>query len=60
MPYITILDFSTGEVHIHEYEYRNERNDEEIVEDLGYKTSNSQWLCTDKLKFQIHSIDEAE
>jgi hypothetical protein len=59
MPFITILDFSTGEIHIHEYE--NTKGDlDEIITELGYKESNCQWLCTDKLKLQIHSIDEDE
>jgi hypothetical protein len=51
---ITILDFSTGEVHIHEYEEGITTNADEIVREFGYKESDCQYLCTDKLKLQIH------
>lgn len=53
MPWITILDFTTGEVHIHEYE-EEDKDACEIVNDLGYKESECQYICTDKLKLQIH------
>lgn len=57
MKTIIILDFTTGEVHIHEYP-DNKANELKTAEDLcyelGYDTSNCQYMCTDKLKLTIH------
>ena len=58
MPYITILDCSTGEVHIHEYEKDNEKDAVDILTDLGYRESDCSYMCTDKLKLTIHSNDD--
>ena len=42
MPYITILDFTTGEVNIHPYTKDDSKGADEIVSDLGYKESDCQ------------------
>ena len=59
MPVVTVLDFETGEVHI--YEYSHDLQDvEDFISEQGHSSSNYQYLCSDKLILQIHSVGEAK
>lgn len=53
---VTVLDFSTGEVNIHNYPDEIEDVETYLAEELEYNTSNCQWLCTNKLILKIHEV----
>ena len=49
MEYLTILDFSTGEVDIYPTDNLDGTNIEELLRSLGHNASNCQWMfgaCT--------------
>lgn len=57
--YITILDYSTGQIHIHKYtdkeledEYDNDI--EYLISELGYDYDNINYMCSDDLLLTIH------
>ena len=54
MAAITILDFTTGEVHIHPFPSTSDKSAEEFVEHLGYKTSDCQYMTSSELRLTIH------
>lgn len=54
MKYITILDFTTGEIHIHKDKVDLYESLEDLIEELGYNSSNCEWMTSDTLKLQIH------
>jgi hypothetical protein len=53
MPYITILDFTQGEVFIERYEDSVE-DVEEHFRSLGLMHDDCQWMTTDELKLNIN------
>ena len=59
MPVVTVLDFETGEVHIYEYSH-NLEDVKDFISEQGHSVTNCQWLCTDKINLQIHSVGEAK
>lgn len=59
MKYITILDFSNGEVHIIPHDFPTEDFSEIaeiILEERGikFKESECEWMIQNSLKLQIH------
>lgn len=54
MKVIAILDFTSGEVHIHIYVNEKGLDAEEIVEELGYNSSQCHYMVTDSSKIKIH------
>ena len=51
---IIILDFLTGELHIHEYDKFFYDDAEDFLNDNGYSVSNCQYMVIEKLKLTIH------
>lgn len=52
MEYLTILDFNTGEVHIHPVEYIDDA--EEVVKKLGHRVNDCQWMVSNN-NIMIHN-----
>lgn len=53
---VTVLDFSTGEVHI--YRYPDTVEDiEEYLTTRGHKLADIEYMCTDDLILQVHQSE---
>lgn len=44
MEHLTILDFTTGEVDIYLVEYEQEPDMDELIEELGHRANDCQWI----------------
>ena len=44
MKYLTILDFNTGDVDIYPVEYEQEPDMDELLEELGHRANDCQWM----------------
>jgi len=44
MEYLTILDFNTGDVNIYPCEYEQEPDIDELLDSLGYRANDCQWM----------------
>lgn len=44
MEYLTILDFNTGDVNIYPVEYEQEPDMDELLEELGHRANDCQWM----------------
>ena len=44
MEHLTILDFTTGEVDIYPVEYEQEPDMDELLDKLGHKANDCQWM----------------
>ena len=44
MEHLTILDFATGEVDIYPVEYEQEPDMDELIEELGHRANDCQWM----------------
>lgn len=44
MEYLTILDFNTGDVDIYPVEYEQEPDMDELLEELGHRANDCQWM----------------
>ena len=56
---IIILDFSTSEVHVFDFDQQKYEDGEtfmasEEMEDYDFKESQCQWMIVDELKLEIH------
>jgi len=51
---IIILDFSKGEVHIHDYDINLYNDDTEWFENSNYNQKDCQWMIVENLNIQIH------
>lgn len=49
---LTVLDFSTGEVHI--YQYEDFESIENFIEEQGHRIEDCHYMATDRLILQIH------
>ena len=54
MEYLTILDFSTGEVDIYPIEYDDEPDMDELLDRLGHNANDCQWMFSSG-KITLHS-----
>ena len=53
---VTVLDYSTGEVHI--YRYLDSVQDiEEYLTTRGHKLGDIEYMCTDDLILQVHQSE---
>lgn len=53
MKTVTVLDFTTGEVHVYKYPEHTEDIDI-FISEQGHSLDNCQWMCTNELILQIH------
>ena len=44
MEHLTILDFTTGDVDIYPIEYDNEPDMYELLEELGHRANDCEWM----------------
>lgn len=44
MEYLTILDFTTGEVHIYPVQFEQEPDMDELLDILGHRANDCQWM----------------
>lgn len=44
MEYLTILDFTTGEVHIYPVQFEQEPDMDELLDSLGHRANDCQWM----------------
>jgi hypothetical protein len=44
MEHLTVLDFATGEVNIYPVEYEQEPDMDELLEELGHRANDCQWM----------------
>ena len=52
MEKLIILDFVTGEVDIYNTQFEDEYNMEDILNELGHRASDCQWMISDgEIKF---------
>jgi hypothetical protein len=51
---IVILDFSTAEVHIHDYNELYYENIEDFLIEKGYKEGDCHYMIVKELKLTIH------
>lgn len=53
---IVILDFSTQEIHIYDYDLNKWEDCIDFIEskEIGLNSNNCQWMVVDKLKLEIH------
>lgn len=50
---LVVLDYSNGSVNIHNVDAKKES--EELLEELGYKESNCEWMISRDLKLNIYN-----
>ena len=44
MEYLTILGFTTGEVHIYPVQFEQEPDMDELLDSLGHRANDCQWM----------------
>ena len=54
MEYLTILDFNTGEVHIYPVQFEQEPDMDELLESLGHRANDCQWMFSNG-NIKIHN-----
>lgn len=53
MNYLIVLDYTLNIVNVYPYDYSEDKECEEILDDLGHNPGNCSWMITDKLDLNI-------
>ena len=53
MSYLIILDYTINSVNVYPYDYPEDKECEEILDDLGHNSDDCSWMITNKLDLHI-------
>lgn len=53
MNYLIVLDYTLNIVNVYPYDYSEDKECEEILDDLGHNPGDCSWMITDKLDLHI-------